>query len=401
MNALLLALLILFSLQALGTLYAVIALFLGLRQLGTLTLESAAAGPTPRVSIIVAAKDEASTLGQALVSLSKLDYPALEIIVVNDRSSDETGAVARQVAASSEGRIRVVDITTLPPGWLGKNHALAVGAAHAEGDWILFTDADIHFHPRALHIALTHAQAAHLDHLTLSPLLTCDGVWLRGMIGFFVMSLMLFTQPWKMSNPKSKHALGIGAFNLVRKTAYVDMAGHHSLKLRVDDDLQLGRAFKAAGKSGEMCNAPQLLSVAWYPNLSGLIAGLEKNVFAGLNYRTAWASFLCLAVPLLWWAPLGGVSLFWLAAAPLTLVAVASLVIALQAMLFLIASHGRISPWHALLAPCYAVLMGWITLRSMAVTLARGGVKWRDTFYPLAQLRAAHRLQPPHTPRAK
>jgi cellulose synthase/poly-beta-1,6-N-acetylglucosamine synthase-like glycosyltransferase len=124
----------------------------------------------PSVSVVVAARDEEAGVGEALASLLDQDYPGgLEVVAVNDRSTDNTGGIIADLAARRPERLRPLEVEALPEGWLGKNHALYRGATEARGEWLLFTDADVRFSPDCLELAMRYAETEHLDHLTLAP----------------------------------------------------------------------------------------------------------------------------------------------------------------------------------------------------------------------------------------
>ena len=120
----------------------------------------------PSVSVIIPACDEEQGIASALTSVLTLDYPNLEIIVLNDRSSDATPQILDRMAAE-DPRLRVIHISELPAGWLGKNHALHLGAAQAKGEYLLFTDADVHMAPDTLRRAAARMQVHQLDQLCL------------------------------------------------------------------------------------------------------------------------------------------------------------------------------------------------------------------------------------------
>jgi cellulose synthase/poly-beta-1,6-N-acetylglucosamine synthase-like glycosyltransferase len=124
----------------------------------------------PSVSVVVAARDEEAGVGAALGSVLDQDYPgSLEVVAVNDRSTDRTGTIIADLAAKRPDRLRPLEVEVLPEGWLGKNHALYRGAAEAGGEWLLFTDADVRFSPDCLELAMRYAEIERLDHLTLAP----------------------------------------------------------------------------------------------------------------------------------------------------------------------------------------------------------------------------------------
>jgi glycosyltransferase involved in cell wall biosynthesis len=357
--------------------------FLGhrrLRRLARLPLPAATAG-WPRVTVVFAARNEAATLGAAVPTILALDYPDLEIIAVNDRSEDATGTLLDGLAAA-DPRLRVLHVTTLPEGWLGKNHALADGAAAATGEWILFTDADIHFQPDTLRRAVSHARAQTLDHLAAVPAMGATGLWLGVCVNAFSFAFSVALRPWKIADPRSRAHGGVGAFNLVRASTYRKLGGHVPLHLRPDDDIKLGKLMKSGGFS-DFVLGPGALSVAWYGSLREMIRGLEKNAYAAADYRV-WA-------PPLGAALVGLVYLWPLVALGTTDGAArACYAAAVALMLALGCDQTRFTGgrwWHGLLLPAGMALFGYMVLRSQLVTHWTGGITWRGTFYPLRELR--------------
>ncbi|WP_438480201.1 glycosyltransferase [Oleiharenicola lentus] len=346
------------------------------------TLDAPPPAHWPRVSLVLAARNEGRTLGAALPTMLALDYPELELIAVNDRSEDDTGAVLEKIAAT-DPRLRAVHVRELPAGWLGKNHALHIGAQQASGEWILFTDADIHFAPDVLRRAIAHAEAQQLDHLAAVPQLHERGHALGICVSAFSLLFALFMRPWRVPDPASACHGGVGAFNLVRAATYRRLGGHAPIRLRPDDDMKLGKLMKSGGRS-EIVLGVGVLSVAWYASVGELIRGLEKNAFAGLDYRV--------------WATVGaviahGVVVFWPLAALFAVIGVEWwLNFSAVAVMLLVASDnhrfdgGR--AWHALFLPVGVAVLNYIMVRSMVLTFWRGGIVWRGTHYSLRELRA-------------
>jgi glycosyltransferase involved in cell wall biosynthesis len=346
------------------------------------TLQAPVPTAWPRVSIVLAARNEGATLGAAVPTMLALDYPDFELIAVNDRSEDDTGAVLDRLAAAHP-QLRVVHTRELPAGWLGKNHALHTGAAQATGDWILFTDADIHFVPDALRRAVAYARAQSLDHLAAMPRLSEQGHALGICINAFSYAISAFLRPWRIPDPRSRAHGGVGAFNLVRATTYRKLHGHAPLRLRPDDDIKLGKLMKAGGSS-EMVLGDGAISVAWYDSVGAMIHGLEKNAYAGMDYRfwlpalgavAIGAGYLWPIAALLgtsgpaWWCYAGSV--------------VVMLGVGCDQTRF---AGGRW--WHGLFLPLGMAIIAFTTLRSQAVTHWTGGITWRGTHYPLAALKA-------------
>jgi glycosyltransferase involved in cell wall biosynthesis len=346
----------------------------------------------PRLSVVVPARDEASGIGRAVGSLLAQDYPDLEVIVVDDRSSDATGEVLRELAAR-DSRLLTMRIDELPAGWLGKNHALWRGAGLATGEWILFTDADVVFAQGALRRAVGYAADEGLDHLTLAPRLVARGFWLRAFIAFFAYAFVALWGAYLANDPKTKRGVGIGAFNLVRASAYERIGTMRALSLRPDDDIRLGRRLRAFGFRQRVLNGNELLSVEWYPSLGAAISGLEKSMYSSMDYRIvdAVAALLFLAATMLWpfigIIVLGGVDRLLLA------------VVVLCLWTGLIETYrqaiGPLSPSALLVAlalPVSAALWGYAIARSVYVAETRG-VRWRGTTYPLSLLRAQSGLE--------
>ena len=238
----------------------------------------------PRLSVVVPARDEASAIGRAVGSLLAQDYPDFEIIVVDDRSTDATGDVVRELA-TNDPRVQALRVTDLPAGWLGKNHALWRGADRANGEWLLFTDADVVFAQGALRHAVGYAMSEGLDHLTLTPRLVARGLLLRAFVAFYGYAFIALWGAYLANDPKSKRGVGIGAFNLIRRSAYDGIGTMRSLSLRPDDDIRLGRRLRAFGYRQRVLNGNELLSIEWYPSLGAAISGLEKSMYSSMEYR--------------------------------------------------------------------------------------------------------------------
>ena len=366
------------------TMLAALDLIVGNRSVGALRDESPAPPPAPRrVSIIVAARNEQRNIREALQSLLQLGYPAYELIVVDDRSEDETGRILDEMAAA-DSRLRVIHVELLPPGWLGKNHALWTGSLRADGELLLFTDADIVMEPTVVTRAVAYLTRNRLDHLAATPSLRMPTTFL-GMFGAaFIVFFSLFSRPWKARDPKSSCHIGIGAFNLVRAAAYRQVGGHETIRLRPDDDIKLGKIIKRAGLRQDVAYAPEFLAVEWYASLREVVRGLEKNAFSGADYNIA----LVLAGALLHTL----CSIWPFAAIFLTGGAVRGLYLVTAALTLLVVAdsarfhHSR--PWYAVGYPLTSALFVFILLRTMLLNLWQGGIYWRGTFYSLAELKA-------------
>jgi glycosyltransferase involved in cell wall biosynthesis len=347
----------------------------------------------PRLSVVVPARDEAAAIGRAIGSVLAQDYPDLEVVVVDDRSSDTTGQVVAGLAAN-DPRVLAIRVDALPAGWLGKNHALWRGADRASGEWLLFTDADIVFAPGALRRAVTYAVAEGLDHLTLAPRLVARGVAVRAFVAFFAYAFIALWGAYLANDPKSTRGVGIGAFNLVRRAAYERIGTMRSLSLRPDDDIRLGRRLRGFGFRQRVLNGRDLMSVEWYPSLRAAISGLEKSLYSSMEYRVVDAAlaltFLLATMvwPFVGVLLLGGIDRLLLGAVVACLVA-GLLETYRQSMAETLWPSRLVV---ALLMPFSAACFAWAVGRSVYLAETRG-VRWRGTTYPLSLLRGQSGLE--------
>ena len=337
----------------------------------------------PTVSILFAARDEAEKMPKSLPTLLAQDYPRYEVIAVDDRSTDGTGQILDDFA-HLHTNLRIVHLTALPPGWLGKPHGLQKAYEHSSGDWLVFTDADVRFAPDVLRRALALAQEQKLDHLTMTALLDLKGFWEKTVVSYFGLGFLLTVQPWQANNPRSAYYVGVGSFQLIRRVAYEAIGTHWRLAMEVVDDMKLGKLVKQSGFRSTLGLPEDRLRIRWQDGLGNIIRGLTKNVFASLGFSVARTLANVLGfILLLSLVPF--IALFLTTGLQQLLAALAVLAILVQHGIS--AYNGRISPLYALTHPLGALLFSYILLRSMVVTLWRGGVLWRDRFYSLEGLK--------------
>lgn len=341
----------------------------------------------PSVSVVVAARNEEGGVGEALGSVLDQDYPGrLEVLAVDDRSTDRTGGIIADLAARRPDRLRSLKVELLPDGWLGKNHALYRGAAEAGGEWLLFTDADVHLSPDCLELAMRYARNEDLDHLTLAPELISHGVALKSFVTAFTFVFGVTQRPWRASDPGAKEAVGVGAFNLLKRDAYLRAGTHDAIRLRPDDDMRLAKLLKEAGYSQGVAYGTGCASVEWHLTLGSAIKGLEKSIFPGVNYRLSAvvAASLFLFLTNVW--PFAGVFFARRRAMRLLFGADVLAIFAMYAYGPRVSGYSLPTPYAAL-HPFGMGTFIYAALRSAYVTLARGGIEWRGTFYPLGRLR--------------
>ncbi len=336
----------------------------------------------PSVSLLFAARNEAEKLPAALATLAALDYPRLEIIAADDRSQDATGRILDDFAAAHP-RAQVIHLRELPSGWLGKPHALQKAYELSRSEWLLFTDADVQFSPDLLRRAMALAQSRGLDHLTLLSRIQMAGFWEKVVLTFFGLGFHLATEPARVSNPRSRRYVGVGAFQLLRRSAYAAAGTHRRLAMEVVDDMKLAKIVKEAGfRSGVAVSAGEL-SVRWHSGLGNIIRGVTKNFFASAGYRLPVVAAQLLGLFLLNILPFFAL-LFTDGWARIFAAAAAGIAVCFQAGVAIVLGA---SPLYALTQPLGALIFSYMLLRSTVVTLWQGGILWRGTFYPLDDLK--------------
>lgn len=366
-----------------------VSLFRNLRQLRTvarLTLPEPAVWPS--VSAVVPARDEASSIGPALRSRLADDYPALQLVVVDDRSCDATPSAVARIAAEDD-RVVPMRIEELPDGWLGKVHALARGVEAATGEWLLVSDADVHFAPGGLRQAVAYCESQGLDFLALVPEFRSPSPVINVLWTVFMRTLATFVSPASVRNPRSKVAMGSGAFMLARRCVFDRTPGYEHLRLETTDDIALGAMMKQAGARCDFANGYGIASISIYDTLGEFFRGVEKNAGALAHVPLAgvvavmalagffeFSPFIALASGVTWAQ--------WLGAAA----AGAATVAAISAL------------WTntRMVAPALAWPVGWLLvasgiLRSVWLFHARGGAVWRETFYSREELLGGQRFK--------
>lgn len=337
---------------------------------------------SPSITVIVPARNEAADIASTLHSLLAQDYPNLHIIAVDDRSTDQTGTIIDTIAAQHPEKLRVLHVTELPSGWLGKTHAMALAARQAPTDYLLFTDADVLFHPTAIGIALANAIATHADHFITVPTTIIHRWDEAAILGFFQTFSLWAARPWRIPDPKAKYdAIGIGAFNLLLREAYEQIGGFESLRMEIVEDVGLGRRIKRAGLAQRIAFGHGLVSLHWASGIGGLVTVMTKNLWATFRFHISLALLGCLWLLAFCVAP--AIALFFSSTRMPAIITLAAVACAYR----LLSRHSGISTWNALFFPFGALVFAFALLRSMVITLYQGGILWRGTFYPLAELR--------------
>src|SRR5262245_35697467 len=345
----------------------------GVLAVRSLPPRAAVASPPPRVSVVIAARDEERRIETTVRGLLAQEDVDLEVIAVDDRSTDGTGEILRRVGAADR-RLTVVRVDELPDGWLGKCHALHVGAQRVTSEWLLFTDGDVWMKPDV--VARAIAAAERVDHVCL--LFGMSHGTPAGRACHLLATMSLATQAARLGAGRPGGYMGIGAFNLVRAAAYCEAGGHAPLRLTVCDDWMLGLLLRRAGRSTRAFLAGADVEADWFATPLGMVRALEKNYFAAVNYRLG---TVLVSVPLfllLWAAGLAGP---WTVTPAGAAAGLAILSVAVPAAI--LAPRLRLPRRAAVLVPFVFPVLSLVMLNSAFRTLRQGGVRWRDTFYPL------------------
>jgi cellulose synthase/poly-beta-1,6-N-acetylglucosamine synthase-like glycosyltransferase len=335
-----------------------------------------------RCSVIIAVRDEEARIEQTIRHLFAQRGVEAEFIVVDDRSSDRTSEILRGLAAE-DARVKVRRVDVLPEGWLGKCHACHLGATAATGDWILFTDADCWLKPDVIARAVFLAAREGADHVTMTLGTVVESLGARAWHLLFLTSVLSWFVGVNRDRPKSY--LGIGAFNLVRAAAYRECGGYEALRLTVVDDIKLGLLLSRAGKRTRAFLGVDDVECHWGVTVRSMIKIMEKNYFAVLDFRLGLViagSVAVILVSAILVAGLMSGTAAGLAAglSPLSLFMPAAI---------LARRLGWSWPSAACMPFMFPVFL-YALLNSTFVTLRQGGVRWRDTLYPLDVLRAGN-----------
>lgn len=353
-----------------------------LKTLSSLPAPSRTSWPT--VSIVIPARDEGAHVLEALRAKLGDGYPALEVVLVDDRSTDDTGAQAR---ALNDPRLVVTRVDTLPDGWLGKVNALQHGLSVARGEWILFSDADVHLAQGTLARLISWAEAEGVDHVAALPKIIPGGPGIALALAAFFRFIVTFPRLWAVERPDSKVAVGVGAFNLFRRSALDRSEGLPWLKMEIGDDMALGILLKHSGARQRVVVAQEAVSLEFYPSLRAMSRALEKNG------AMAPAGLILLGLALVLALECGYLGALFSADVRLQ-------ELGLITWLLGVATQAGLSRWLRL--PVWPAVFPGLGLFPLAVALGRsallawrqGGVNWRGTFYSTAVVRAGMRIKP-------
>ena len=336
----------------------------------------------PSLVVVVPARDEAKHIAATMDALLMSDYWNLLVVAVNDRSTDATGEILDGYAARYANRVKVIHITELEDGWLGKTFAMQLAVENTESEYLLFTDADVLHSPSIFRRAPAYAGETEAAHLVVVPTMEVRSRGEGIVLGFFQVLGMWAARPWRVPDPKAKRdAIGIGAFNMVRRDALMQIGGLEPQRFVVLEDVTLGRRFKAAGLPQRVAFAPLQVLVHWASGARGLMRVMTKNIFSSVNFNPLLMLGVCLWIVVFCLAPLAGIW-WWTTSLP-CLVVMCTITMAYRTM----GQLSRIDARYGWLYPLGALGFMYAMVRSMVVVWFQRGVRWRGTHYPLRELR--------------
>jgi len=262
----------------------------------------------PSVCVVIPCRDESRRIVECLASVRSQDWPALDILVVDDRSDDDTGAIVERIAAQ-DSRVRLLRNDTLPAGWLGKSHALWQGTRTVTSDWILFLDADCTLEPCAVRVAMNEALRRDVDLLTLWPSNRAEGFWEHLLIPLCAGVVALWYGSGRVNVADDKLAFANGQFLLVRREAYERVGGHRSVRRAVIEDIPFAEHAKQRGVRCLVASGRDLFSVRMYSSYGAIRDGWARIYVGALRsglkiaVSAAWLLFgslwPCLTSPVL------------------------------------------------------------------------------------------------------
>lgn len=350
----------------------------------------AAPAAGPQVSVIVPARNEQKNIRRCVEALLAQDYPNLQVLVLDDRSSDSTPVILAELSAR-DSRLVILAGRELTPGWAGKPHALHQAAASATGEWLLFLDADTFLHPNAVSAALAAAQKSRADLYTVMTEQILGSFWEKTVMPLVFTALSVGFSPRKVNDPKSRDAIANGQFILIRRAVYDSVGGHEAVKDQIVEDKALSEKVKWSGHRLVVADGRGVAQTRMYTDLASMWEGWTKNIYLGLSdhpglmllgvFGATLALMAALVLPvwpvlgLLWYASGGG----W-----------AALLVMIEALLiwaYILFERVKVnrgmgvSAWYAFTTPLGAGVFAAMMLASAWKVLSGAGVTWKGRTY--------------------
>ncbi len=350
-----------------------------------------APNPAPRVSVLVAAKDEKDNIETCISTLLEQDYPDFEIIAIDDRSTDGTSEILRGMAHHAGEKLRVVTVTQLRDGWFGKNNAMRAGVSVASGKWLCFTDADCRqISTKTLTVAMRKVLAEDIDFLSITPVLDFNFAWERLTQPVCALVLVFCFLPNDVNKPEKKTAYANGAFMLMDRECYEAIGGHERVRTEVNEDIVMARIAKEMGFGLHVAENDDLYRTRMYGTMGEAWRGWSRIFYGSmatlprlLIAAAAVAGFVLAP----WVSTAAALVGFWTAAADTAgtwslLLGVWGFALCLMHVLFWrIYPVLKISPGWSLTYPFGATIVLGMLFNAMLKVVGVTGTTWRGTKY--------------------
>ena len=336
----------------------------------------------PKVSIMLATMNNEETIEDSVNALIQTQYENFEIIVINDRSTDQTGDILARLQQQTAD-LKICNIEQLPSGWLGKNHALHVGSKVATGDYILFIDGQSILHPTCVSRAVRYMVENKLDHISTTYGLKNSTLWVKTYLSDMTLDGFKTSKPCRAIDSSSRSFIGNGKFNMVKADKYRDFGGHEAIKMCIIDDQMLGMYMKFKGGRQDMLWGEPMIMVDWYKTTYAFVRGVEKHAFPGMAYSlvaTTLVSFMAIVFHVY---PMIAVFLTDGVTQMLNILIVVMRVFVFQYLAII--SNGSIrNPMFSLFSPLVGI---WVLWNSAIRFIINKGISWKDTHYSIDELK--------------
>jgi len=340
----------------------------------------------PLVSVLVPARNEEANIGRCLDSLLNQEYPNFEVIVISDRSTDRTTEIVKEYG--KDPRVKLLEVTELPEGWTGKNHALHRGVQEAKGEWLLFVDADTRLSRRCIVQTMAHALDQDVDMVSLLGKMEHRTFWEKMLVPPLGVTLMLWYPPKLINKRGGRVGFANGQFMLIKRETYEACGGHAGVRGELLEDIAMGKKMKRMGGHVNLALAPTLYTARMYRDLWALLRGWSRILHSGLH-KNAWLIALHIAATLYisilplaafaWgvWGVFAGRAGSW----PVVILSVlvwGLMVWAVGGTYWVSDSDRR----YAVLHPVSCIVIVGILFHSLYTAVAGRGIVWRGTVYP-------------------
>jgi chlorobactene glucosyltransferase len=345
--------------------------------------------PQPEVSVIVPARNEADNIRRCVEALLDQTYTSYELIVLDDRSTDETPQILAQIRSSSQaGRLKILEGRDLPPGWAGKPFALAQASRQAQGEWLCFVDADTFARPSLLAATVAKAQDERADMFTILTDQILGSFWEKAILPLVFTALSVGFPARRVNDPEKSDAIANGQFILIRRAVYLAVGGHEAVRDRIAEDRALADLVKRRGYRLIVADGRAVARTRMYTSFPEIWEGWTKNIFLGMQGRLGLLLFgalvaLLAALFLPGWLLVGAVWFLssWKLVAGMVLL---EAILVWGTLLWLRVQAARafhISSLYALTLPLGALIFAALMIASAYKVLSGQGVTWKGRTY--------------------